>query len=455
LPRYVERRWLKREQAWSFLFNVPTWAQTPSADDPRGPCPVESEALGTDYTAAVQRAETILLPQFDAWRTGGLSDRTPRGPAPGTFDWMVGLYRSSPQYAKLSKRQQGNYEYGLGIVSRHALKDNPRGLTRFGELRLIDITPGVVDKLYAVIKVDREPATDGDCKPIVGNDGNPVGRETPRLRRAQEAMKACRRAWNVARRVEPIAVPHVNPFEKAEVEAPKSGKTVPATWEQTLAFVQACDAAGDWSIGTAAMVSFLWFQRQEHILGVPRDDGRITGLLWADYRPAAKPGCVIIQHPKTNEAVELPLYSADGRPLFPELMTRLDNAPRRGSLICLRDKPDATGVFRPWPTRSTTGAVAGFIRRVQEIRDAAGLPKEITFRSFRHGGFTASGDADLSDADVNAVGAKTASTLDIYRKGTIKQRQRALTLLLEQRTHVPATMGAPTKQCMDEAGGLQ
>jgi hypothetical protein len=75
--------------------------------------------------------------------------------------------------------------------------------------------------------------------------------------------------------------------------------------------------------------------------------------------------------------------------------------------------------------------MATFIRRVKRIRDAAGLPKESTFQSFRHGGFTAAGDADLSDA---AVGAKTEATLDIYRRGTMEQRRRALTRLLDQRT---------------------
>ena len=51
-----------------------------------------------------------------------------------------------------------------------------------------------------------------------------------------------------------------------------------------------------------------------------------------------------------------------------------------------------------------------------------------------HGGFTAAGDADLSDANVNAVGAKTEATLDIYRKRAMEQRRRALTRLLDQRT---------------------
>jgi len=55
--------------------------------------------------------------------------------------------------------------------------------------------------------------------------------------------------------------------------------------------------------------------------------------------------------------------------------------------------------------------------------------------SFRHGGFTASGDADRSDADLSAVGAKTDATLDIYCKGTMEQRRRALTRLLDQRSN--------------------
>jgi len=39
------------------------------------------------------------------------------------------------------------------------------------------------------------------------------------------------------------------------------------------------------------------------------------------------------------------------------------------------------------------------------------------------------------DADLSAVGAKTDATLDIYRKGTMEQRRRALTRLLDQRSN--------------------
>jgi hypothetical protein len=56
-----------------------------------------------------------------------------------------------------------------------------------------------------------------------------------------------------------------------------------------------------------------------------------------------------------------------------------------------------------------------------------------------------------TDADLNAVGAKTEATLDIYRKGTLDQRRRALTRLQgRQRGHsdrdkYPAGFKGPKK----------
>jgi hypothetical protein len=50
-------------------------------------CPLRNEPLGTDYAKAVERAETVLLPAFDSWRTGGKSDAVPAAAAFGTLDW--------------------------------------------------------------------------------------------------------------------------------------------------------------------------------------------------------------------------------------------------------------------------------------------------------------------------------------------------------------------------------
>ena len=61
-------------------------------------------------------------------------------------------------------------------------------------------------------------------------------------------------------------------------------------------------------------------------------------------------------------------------------------------------------------------------RKVKEIIRAAGLRDELTFTSFRHGGFTESADADLSDAEIRAQGRhKSAKVLPRYAKRTMKQ----------------------------------
>lgn len=63
LPRYTLRKCLKGGSL-GYFFNVPNWARKMG-------CPMTNEALGTDYDRAVLRAEKILLPAFDSWRTGG------------------------------------------------------------------------------------------------------------------------------------------------------------------------------------------------------------------------------------------------------------------------------------------------------------------------------------------------------------------------------------------------
>jgi hypothetical protein len=61
LPRYVLRKPL-RTGKWAYYFNVPMWAR-------KAGCPVKNESLGSDYAAARDRAETVLLPIFDSWRS--------------------------------------------------------------------------------------------------------------------------------------------------------------------------------------------------------------------------------------------------------------------------------------------------------------------------------------------------------------------------------------------------
>jgi hypothetical protein len=52
---------------------------------------------------------------------------------------------------------------------------------------------------------------------------------------------------------------------------------------------------------------------------------------------------------KTRKLVNIPLYDEDGTMLWPELVARLDAAPRYGTLIVTRDQPDRRRkVHLPW-----------------------------------------------------------------------------------------------------------
>ena len=56
-------------------------------------------------------------------------------------------------------------------------------------------------------------------------------------------------------------------------------------------------------------------------------------------------------------------------------------------------------------------------RKVKEIIRAAGLRDELTFTSFRHGGFTEAADAELTDAEIRAQGRhKSAKVLPTLRQ---------------------------------------
>jgi integrase len=62
-------------------------------------------------------------------------------------------------------------------------------------------------------------------------------------------------------------------------------------------------------------------------------------------------------------------------------------------------------------------------RKVKEVIRAAGLREELTFTSFRHGGFTEAADFDLADAQMRAQQGrhKSAKVLPRYAKRTMKQ----------------------------------
>jgi hypothetical protein len=232
-------------------------------------------------------------------------------------------------------------------------------------------------------------------------------------------MAICKRAWNIARRDRPDQVPLENPFMKMGLSY-KAKPTRPVAYVELLRFVEAADAIGEASIGTAAMIAFFWLQRQKDIL---------TRLTWSHYRPADAPDKVRIFHHKTGELVEHSLVDEDGSPLWPEIMARLDAAPRRGALIVTRDQPDRRRKEHlPWKEDY-------FRHRVAAIRAVAGIGPEVKFMGLRHGGNVEGAEAGLTDAQLRALsGHQTTAALLRYAQATDKQRVAAARKRRDART---------------------
>jgi hypothetical protein len=372
----------------AYYWDAPTWAR-------RKGCPVAGEALGTDYAIAKRRCDEVLNPQFDAWRTQGEIAGILGRPLPGSFDWMVAIYKTHPWYTQRPAKTRKSYDSVLSLVSKYALTDG----RKFGSLPLSNITPGATDRLFEKLKIKSD-----------GGD---------RTRTALLAMRVCRRAWETAHRDKQTAIPAFNPFANMEITY-EAKPTRPVTHIELLRFVKAADEAGENSLGTAAMIAYYWLQREEDI---------ISRLSWNHYRPVGAPDVARIFHHKTGKLVDIPLHDEDGTVLWPELMKRLDGMSRYGTLIVTRDRLDRRRKVRlPWKADY-------FRHRVAAIRATAGIDFDAKFMGLRHGGNTEGGNADLTDAQIRALsGHKTTAMTALYTKATMKQRRVGARKRLEERT---------------------
>jgi hypothetical protein len=407
LPRYCRRKPLKSGQ-WAYFFEPPTWARKQG-------CHVKAEALGEEHVAAVDRAESVLIPAFDSWRSGGLTDMVPTSPVLGTFDWLVSIFKAHQKWKEVDHKTQRFYETGLALFANHKLKDSSRA----GSKQISDFTKGFVDAIYAkLLVVDDEDA-----------DGNIVKRE--RRRSANASMTACRRAWFVGQRDQETKVPAINPFSRMGLKSRSPGQPVretpTATWDELVAFRMAAKKLGYCSVGTAALLSWEWLQREEHVFGA---------FEISHYRPKERSNSVRIVHPKNGEEAWWPLFDETGEPLFPELTAELDAIKETtvSGLIFRRDHAHRRSrTPLPWITARKD---LRYLRSVvKKIVAAAGLRTELSFTSFRHGGFTEGADSDLTDAELRAA-ARHRSTrqLPTYAKRTRKQLISASKKRRQERT---------------------
>ena len=223
-------------------------------------------------------------------------------------------------------------------------------------------------------------------------------------------MKSCRRAWNVVARRHPGKLPAVNPFATMGLRS-SDRETPTATYDELVAFRAKALELRLPSLATAALIGWEWLQRETDIFAT---------LTVAHYRPKERPDMVRVIHHKTREENYVPLFK-DGVPLYPELMAELDAIKRKriGGLMLCRNWGD-----RPWPTwpKPDMPDFTHLSRKAKEVIRAAGLRDELSFTSFRHGGFTETGDAGLTDREIMAQGRhKSVKVLPRYVKRSTDQ----------------------------------
>jgi hypothetical protein len=171
-PRYVVPKRMSGGMI-GFYFDLPSWARR----DPT--CPVANETLGTDFAAAVMRAESVLLPQFDAWRRSRNSDIDAATSAVkiGTLDWLFNEYKktwplpSAKRLKGLSSGQQRNYRSSITLVGDYLMKNG----RRLGTLSLRAIDGPFVDDLFLKLLY------------TIDRNGNKIERRTT----VNAAMKMC------------------------------------------------------------------------------------------------------------------------------------------------------------------------------------------------------------------------------------------------------------------------
>ena len=157
-----------------------------------------------------------------------------------------------------------------------------------------------------------------------------------------------------------------------------------------------------------------WLQREEHLFG---------SFEARHYRPQERPDSVHVVHPKTGEEAWWPLFDDGGRPLFPELMAELNEIKARiiGGHMFRRDHEHRRSAA-PLAWITPRGDLDYLRSVVKKIIRTAGLRDDLSFTSFRHGGFTEGADSDLTDAELRAAGRhRSARQLPTYAKRTRNQ----------------------------------
>lgn len=391
LPRHVI--W-KRNAAGeiAFYWNLPThWR--------KAGCRLENEPLGTDRPAAFARAAT-LNGLLDEWRTMRRGESLPeRRAAVGTVAWLFRTYRTSLAYQnKVSPRSRPDYERVMLEIEGCPTTD---GRT-VGQLRVDTITPKAADKIYRKI-VDRPRERIDEGLEGVG-----------RLRQGEKAVAIAKSAWKIVHRLHPeffAGGDDWNPWCGVAL-ARRVKKIKPmVTREEAYRFARGAVALGRPEAAVAALVCFEWLQRPENVLA--------GYTQWTNYRPAAHPLQVRIEHHKTGAVVWHWLEDPEtGERWYDEMEAILAQAPRRGVSMVLKGRSD--GSSEPW-TPNLFGNLVRTLRGKIE-----GVPPHFSLDACRHGGMTELEEAGLTEGQgMSLSGHRSRQAYRGYAKATEKRALEA------------------------------
>lgn len=415
LPAYVRKL---RNAAGEpvYYWELPAWAR-PVKDEKTGammpamrngkPMLLASEKLGSDL-AEVHRKAQLLNAALTDWRKGAEGASM----VPGSVEWLFQWYRKQARFT--SKKAKTRADYGK-LMDMLAARETKKGAPPFGKRRAADVDAAAADRLYEMLRADTGP------------------------RQASYAMQVCRLVWSWATRHYKVTWVKENPFMGMGLTSTAAkGNRATSRAEYTAYRAKAVEM-GFQSMATAAALCFEGCQRVSDAFGyVDPDAPDRAAIVWEGYQPGVE---ITLVQSKTGNPVTLPLFEevpgegggVERVPLYPELEEELARSREA--------------------TRSATGPIVveersgnRYVERRmsnvhRKICDATGLPKDMTFTGFRHGGITEIGDA--GEDDVRPVsGHKTLAVTRIYNKANAEKARR---IAGARRRHI-AAIGA-----LDEA----
>jgi integrase len=242
-------------------------------------------------------------------------------------------------------------------------------------------------------------------------------------------MQVCRLVWNQALRHAKVTGIKENPFAGMGIKSTPAKGNRAATRAEYDRYRETARAMGRQSMAVAAALCFEGCQRVWDAFGFLDPDKRIErGIRWEGYRPGEM---LTLVQSKTGNLVEIPLVDTiEGEPvaLYPELEQELARLDRREGLI-VRD--ERTG--QPY-------LIDYYAKLHRRICNKAGLPADLSFTSFRHGGLTEIGDS--GEADVRAISGH--STLEVTRIYNKASQEKARRIAGKRREHIAILAGEQT-----------